>query len=62
MATDMAVRIYTSKEIQKIMDSGSIAFDTHMLLKSHLRPGISTAELDKIATDYIATFTDNIVC
>ena len=53
MATDMAVRIYTSKEIQKIMDSGSIAFDTHMLLKSHLRPGISTAELDKIATDYI---------
>lgn len=49
----MAVHIYTSKEVQKIMESGSIAYETHMLIRKHLRVGVSTEELDKLATDYI---------
>lgn len=49
----MAVRIYTSKEVSQIMESGMIAFETHMRLKDHIRPGVSTAELDEVARDYI---------
>ncbi|RME89164.1 MAG: type I methionyl aminopeptidase [Candidatus Hydrogenedentota bacterium] len=49
----MAVRIYSAKEIEKIAASGKIAYDTHMLLREHIKPGVSTWELDKIATDYI---------
>lgn len=49
----MAVRIYTSREVQKIYDSGMISFETHMLLRRYLRPGISTWELNKIAQEYI---------
>lgn len=49
----MAVRIYTSKEVSQIMESGMIAFETHMRLKDHIRPGVSTAELDEVAREYI---------
>jgi len=49
----MAIKIYTKKEVVKIYDSGMIAFETHMMLVKHLRPGISTMALDKIATDFI---------
>lgn len=30
-----------------------IAFETHMRLKDHIRPGVSTAELDEVARTYI---------
>lgn len=30
-----------------------IAFETHMMLKDYIKPGVSTAELDQIATDFI---------
>lgn len=49
----MAVHIYTAKEIEKIMESGRVSYDTHMMLRQHIRPGVSTWELDKIATEYI---------
>lgn len=49
----MAVRIYTSKEVAKIMESGMIAFETHMRLRERIRPGVTTAELDEVARAYI---------
>lgn len=49
----MSVRIYTSKEVQKIMDSGEIAYQTHMTVKNLIRPGVSTLELDQAAERYI---------
>ena len=49
----MAAHIYTSKEVDKIMASGVIAYDTHMMLRKYLKPGISTLELDTIAREYI---------
>lgn len=49
----MAVRIYTSKEVAKIMESGMIAFETHMRLRERIRPGVTTAELDEVARSYI---------
>ena len=49
----MKVHIYTSREVQKVLDSGRIAYDTHMRLAEDIKPGISTYELDGIAREYI---------
>ncbi len=49
----MSIRIYTAKEIQNVIDSGTIAYETHMHLTEHLSPGISTYDLDRIAYEYI---------
>ncbi len=51
----MGVNIYTNKEVTRIMESGMIAFETHMRIREHIRPGISTAELDEVAHDFIAS-------
>lgn len=49
----MSVRIYTSREVQMVMDSGSIAYETHMHLKDLIRPGLTTAELDKAGRSFM---------
>ncbi len=49
----MGINIYTTKEVQKIKDSGMIAYETHMYLKDLLEPGINTYDLDKLAQEYI---------
>ena len=49
----MRVRIYTQKEVQKVMDSGKIAYETHMYLSSFIKDGISTYDLDRLAHEYI---------
>lgn len=35
------------------MEAGMIAFETHMRLREYIRPGVSTAELDEIAREFI---------
>jgi methionyl aminopeptidase len=50
----MAINIYTSKEIAKITASGMLAFETHMLLKDHIRPGVTTAELDELVRAHLS--------
>ena len=47
------IYIKTKKEIDFIRESCRIVAETLQLLKSHVKPGISTLELDKIAEDYI---------
>ena len=47
------IYIKTKKEIDLIRESCKIVAETLQLLKSHVKPGISTLELDKIAEDYI---------
>ncbi len=49
----MSISIYTTKEVQNVMDSGLIAYETHMRLAENVRPGISTRDLDIIAKKYI---------
>ena len=49
----MAVKIYTSKEVSQIMESGMIAYEAHMRIREHIRPGVSTAELDEVAREFI---------
>lgn len=49
----MAIHIYSSKEVAKIHASGMLAFETHMMLKDHIRPGVSTLYLDELVRSYL---------
>src|SRR5690625_6462370 len=43
----------TQREIALMRQAGEIVALTHKELKKHIRPGITTKELDKIAEDFI---------
>ena len=45
--------IKSPEEIMKMRKAGKIVAQTHELLKKHIRPGITTQELDRIAEEYI---------
>ena len=45
--------IKSKKEIDYIRESNVIVAETLQLLKSYVKPGITTLELDKVAEDYI---------
>lgn len=47
------IYIKTKKEIDYIRESSKILAETLQLLRSKVKPGITTKELDKIAEDYI---------
>lgn len=47
------IYIKTKKEIDYIRESCRLVAETLQLLKKNVRPGVTTAELDKIADDYI---------
>lgn len=47
------IYIKTKKEIDFIRDSCKIVAETLQLVKSNIKPGVTTLELDKIAEDYI---------
>ena len=47
------ILIKSKKEIDYIRESCRIVAETLQLLKSNVRPGITTFELDKVAEDYI---------
>jgi len=43
----------TPREIAIMREAGQIVARTHQVLKQHIKPGITTLELDRIAEDYI---------
>ncbi len=43
----------TKEEIKLLREAGKIVFETHQHLKNHIKPGITTKELDKLAYDFI---------
>ncbi len=47
--------IKSKREIDLMRRAGEIVYETHQLLKTRIRVGISTEELDKIAYDYIVS-------
>ena len=49
----MAVSLYSTKEIKKIVESGKIAYGAHMYLAQHIEPGVFLNELDSIARKFI---------
>lgn len=49
----MAVTIKSRQEIAQLREAGRLVAETYEILRPYVRPGTSTAELDKIAEDYI---------
>lgn len=47
------ITIKSKSEIEKMRVAGKITGDALKVIEKHIRPGISTAELDKIAYDFI---------
>lgn len=47
------IYLKSGTDIAKMRESGKIVFETLELLRSHIKPGVSTLELDKIAYDFI---------
>jgi methionyl aminopeptidase len=45
----------TPGEIDKMAAAGRVVADTIALLGEHVRPGVTTAELDRVAAEYIAS-------
>jgi methionyl aminopeptidase len=45
----------TPAEIEKMAAAGRVVADTIALLGEHVRPGVTTAELDRVAADYIGS-------
>jgi methionyl aminopeptidase len=49
----MAVMLKSRKEIALLREAGRIVAETYEVLRPHVVPGVTTAELDQIAEDYI---------
>lgn len=49
----MAVTLKSRQQIKRLRDAGRLVADTFEVLREHVRPGITTAELDAIAEEYI---------
>jgi methionyl aminopeptidase len=49
----MAVTIKSRQEIAQLREAGRLVAETYEILRPYVKPGTSTAELDKIAEDYI---------
>lgn len=49
----MAVSIKTSDEIEKMRVAGRLAAEVLEMIEEHVKPGISTGEIDRICHDYI---------
>lgn len=51
----MAIELKSREEIQRMADAGKINVEVLRALKDAVRPGISTAQLDRIAADILET-------
>ena len=47
------ISVKTPEQIEKMREAGKIVAEVLELIEKHIKPGISTLELDKIAHDYI---------
>src|SRR5690554_2829768 len=47
--------IKTPREIEIMKEAGDILAQTHELIKEHIKPGITTAKLDKLADEFITS-------
>ena len=49
----MTVTIKTSDEIEKMRVAGRLAGEVLIMIGEHVKPGVTTEELDRICHDYI---------
>ncbi len=50
---NMSITIKTPDEIEKMRVAGKLAADVLMMIGPHVRPGVTTDELDRLCHDYI---------
>jgi methionyl aminopeptidase len=50
-AEKVVIHLKTAEEIALMKQAGMIVYNTHMILRDMIRPGISTAELDRVAEE-----------
>ena len=53
----MAVKIKSESQIARMREVGKIVAYTHEVLKAHIKPGITTQELDRIAENEIRKYS-----
>jgi methionyl aminopeptidase len=53
MAMPMAVTVKTPEQIEKMRVAGRLAAEVLEMLVPHVKPGVTTEELDRLAYDYI---------
>jgi methionyl aminopeptidase len=51
----MAITLKSTREVSLMRRAGQIVAETHAILAGHVRPGVTTAELDRIAHEYITS-------
>ena len=51
------VQLKSPREIETMVVGGKILADTHAAVRAALRPGVSTADLDRVAEDFIRSHT-----
>jgi methionyl aminopeptidase len=56
----MTVTIKTPEEIEKMRVAGRLAADVLVMIAPHVRPGVTTEELDRLCHDYIVNEQDAI--
>ena len=56
----MAATIKTADEIKKMRVAGRLAADVLHMIRSHVQPGITTEELDRLCHDYIVNIQQAI--
>ena len=49
----MAILLKSVDQIAKLREAGRIVAETYEVLRPHVVPGVTTAELDRIAEEYI---------
>ena len=49
----MAISIKTPEEIEKMRVAGALAAEVLEMIEAHVKPGVTTGELDRICDDYI---------
>lgn len=49
----MAIMLKSRQQIAQLREAGRVVAETYEALRPHVAPGVSTAELDKIAEDFI---------
>ncbi|MBE9516696.1 MAG: type I methionyl aminopeptidase [Proteobacteria bacterium] len=56
----MTITIKTAEEIEKMRTAGRLAGEVLQMIRPHVKPGITTEELDQICHDYIVNEQDAI--
>ena len=56
----MSISIKSAKEIEKMRVAGQLAASTLEMIESHVKPGVTTDELNTICHDYIVKELDAI--